>query len=423
MNKVKSIWLQLAPNAALCCQEPVRSADTGDEPISIDLLSAIAAFQAQHSWNCTILANEDGIPPVYQKLCDRMNAEFVVPAGPRAVVPGKRTAISFESSCADPAAEYPGASRAILRIRRDCLSRLAEIILALSDNFPDVSIRHPELLDYEDADIATYGDQLSEVGRRLLDKGQSWKGYRIDRLTDRFRLEVPNECGAGVTKLAVASTGRLYTCPAAMVGSEPPCGHVLDHLELPNRHLLTRRYSVPCGKCGALHCSRCIYLNKRATLEFCVPPRNVCRLAHVELEVQAWFAQEAIRRNLWNESYNVPEPPVVYDPFEILYTERTRSVTHSWRRLVRFSGRPDNLQPAAMLDIIHGLNGWCRALEMCARAGCAPSAEMLERDVLASLRRRTIEQYRDTVFNDGSPTVRQIELLMCDAFRSQIEQP
>ncbi len=423
MDKVEAIWLQLAPNAALCCQEPGRSADTAGEPISIDLLSAIATLQAKHSWSCTILANEDGIGAVYQRICDRMNAEFVVPAGFKAAIPGKRTAVSFESSSADPAAEYRGASRAILRVGRDCLSRLAEIIAALSDNFRDVSIRHPELLEYEDADIETYRDQLSEVARRLLDKGQSWKGYRIDRLTDRFRLEAPNECGAGFKKLAVASTGRLYTCPAAIWGDEPSCGHVLEGLELPNRHLFTRRYSLPCGKCDAVHCSRCTYLNKRGTLEFCVPPRNVCRLAHVELEVQAWFAKEAIRRNLWNDRYNVPEPPVVYDPFEILYTERTRSVTHSWRRLVRFSGRPDDLQPAAMLDIIHGLNGWCRALTMCVRAGCAPSPEMLKHDVLASLRRRTLEQYRDSVFKDGSPTVHEIELLMCEAFRRQIEQP
>jgi len=413
MDKIKSIWVLLSDDATLCCNEPKRLASAKKDFMSLELLTKIAERVVKQSWNCTIIGNATGIPKAYQTLSDKMGAIIVLPAEYKGTISNKHTTVVFELSQIGLAAKHSSASRAILRVQRSHLSELSEMVLTLLHHFPDVSIKHPEVLSYDDQDMATYKDHLFEIGRWLLSKKNSWSNYRVDCLTDGFHLDTFAECGAGIKSLAVGPTGKLHICPATVCESTSACGHIIADVELPNRHLLTREYSVPCGKCNALHCSRCVYLNKRGTFEFGVPPKNICQLANFELEVQAWFSQEAIKMDLWKQSYNIPQSPLVYDPYELVKVEETPPIVDSWRRLVRFDGHLENLQTPMMLDIIHRLQGWCQALEACAEAGYIPSIELMEQDVLDSLRRRTIEQYRDMSFQKDCPTIREIELLMC----------
>jgi CXXX repeat peptide maturase len=389
--------------------------------MSLELFAKIAELAKQRSWICKILCNSRGVPPVYLKLCDKMETEIILAAKHEDSTSYGNMTIVFESNQVDLVAKHPSASRAILRVQRNHLSQLSDIVLTLFNYFSDVSIRHPQLLLYNDRDMNIYKEQLFEIGRWLLDRKKSWPGYRLDCLTGRFQMNSINECGAGIESLAVGPTGKLYICPAAVHNpttihdGKLSCGHILENLKLPNRHLFTKEYSVPCCKCDALHCLRCVYLNKLGTFEFCVPPRKLCQLANFELEVQAWFAHEAMERNLWNPTYNVPNPPEVYDPYELVKVEEDLTLAHSWRRLVAFDGQPKNLQSSMMLYIIHELNGWCQALIACAEFGHAPPVELIEQDMLGTLRRRTIEQYRDVVFQKDCPTVHEIELLMCNA--------
>jgi len=415
MERIKSIWLLLSTDAVLCCNESSQPSNIVSDLMSLELFTKIISLAKEKSWACTVLGNKNEIPGAYRKFCQETNVTVILPANYKGSIPGKHTVIVFEPGQTESAAKYSSVSQAILRIRRDDLPKLSQMVLALLDRFTDISIKHPELLSYNDEDMITYKNQLLEISMELLGKKESWCNYRVDCLTDRFQSDDIVECGAGVAKIAVGPTGELYLCPAAARNAESPCGHILGDVEIPNRHLLTREYSVLCDKCDALHCRRCVYLNRCSTFEFCVPSRNMCRLAHFELEIQAWLAQEAIKKNLWDESSNIPASPAIYDPYELVKAEKSPPIAHSWRRLVTFEGHPENLQPSMMLDIIHHLQGWYDALTTCAQAGLAPAVQLMESDKLASLRRRTIEQYRDVIFQEGCPTVRQIELLMCKA--------
>jgi CXXX repeat peptide maturase len=386
----------------------------------LDLFTKIVERAKEQSWTCTILGNRNGIPKAYQALCDGMKARIVLPAEYDGAPFAAHTTIVFESSQVGMATNHPSVSRAILRLQRGHLHDLSEIVLTLSHHFTDISIRHSELLLYTDQDLTTYKNELNKIGQWLLSNKESWTDYRIDCLTDRFGLRVVGECGAGVKSIAVGPTGELYLCPALFRDGEPSHGHILRDIELSNRHLLSRECSVPCSKCDALHCLRCVYLNKRSTYEFCVPSKNACLLANLEQEVQAWFAQEAAKMGKWDGNYKTLSPPDVYDPYELIRVEEAPPISQVWRRLVTFDGRPENLKPSMMLDIIHGIHGWCEALMACAKAGYAPSPEIMKQDVLTSLRRRTIEQYRDVVVQEGCPAVRDIELLMCNVAQKSV---
>ena len=41
-------------------------------------------------------------------------------------------------------------------------------------------------------------------------------------------------------------------------------------------------YAAICKHCDAYHCKRCVWLNKKMTLEVNVPSREQCVIAHVE---------------------------------------------------------------------------------------------------------------------------------------------
>jgi CXXX repeat peptide maturase len=420
MDQIDSIWLLLSSDAALICNEPKQVADSGGGIMSFDLFKEIIGLVKANSWKCTILANRNGIPAQYQILCDGIEVKVVLPAEHNGTEHREYTTMVFGSDQMELVAKHAHVSRAILRVKRYDLPHLSEIIDTLLNSFSDVSIRHPELLSYNDKDMVIYKEQLFEIGKRLLERNKSWTDFRIDCLTDRFRVNSIGECGAGVRSMAVGPTGELHLCTATIRDGGARCGHILTGIKLPNRHLLTRPYSLPCGKCDASHCSRCVYLNKHSTGEFCVPSKNVCVLANYELEVQAWFAREALATNIWDSNFYMPSPPLIHDPFEVVkVSEETPPIASLWRQLVKFDGRKQNLEPSMMLDIIHNLQAWSQTLVACANAGCLPTPEIIEKDILSNLRRQTIESYRDLKFGEECPTVHQIELLACTAAKQQ----
>jgi CXXX repeat peptide maturase len=387
--------------------------------MSYDLFARIMERAAAGSWRCILLAGRQGLPPHYRRACEAVAAQMFLPVAFADAPALEKTTLVVHS---DELQRIPGhlhAYRAVLRVRRTDLSDLFRTATDLLAVCPDLSLRHPELLNYDDNDLAAYRRELMRVGRWLLDQGQAWQRYRLDCLTDRLRNTLENHCGAGDTKLAVGPGGQVCLCPAALRGGGVSYGQVLEEITIPNRQLFTKDYSVPCLACDALHCFRCVYLNKRATLEYCVPPRVACRLAHAELAVQAWLAEEAIRTGLWEAGGNAPETPTLDDPCERIKKAWAPSVHHTWHSLIRLGGRADGLNPAVMLFIINGLHGWCRTLAACAEASCVPSPDQA-RDPLFQIRRRTIERYKDTVFTGGGPTVGEVESAMWRAFTSSV---
>lgn len=415
MDKIKSVWIVMSHDAVACCNEQERL-HNNDTVMSLDLFARVIELCKKHSWNCTILCNKNGIQRDCLSICDNVKTRIILPAECKTNINHKNVTVVFESDQIDLPEQPASIPNAILRIKRSHLSELAKNTLAILENFTRVSFRHPQLLTYDDKDMIIYKNQLFEIGQWLLDMKSSWIDRHINCLTDSFLIDTSDECGAGIKSIAIGPNGELYLCPAAMYEGATAYGHILSGVDIPNRHLLNREYSAPCGKCDAMHCSRCIYLSKKSTFEYCVPSKNICKLAHFELEAQAWFANKAIEGGIWDQKFKYPKLPNICDPYELIRVEQSPPITDVWRRLVKFDMRPESLKSTMMLDIIHGLQGWYNALVSCSKAGSILSTNMIEDDLLASLRRHTIEQYRNVTFQEGCPTVHEIELLMCKMF-------
>jgi len=378
--------------------------------LNLDVVSEVLGKAADRGWQCTIVADRKGVPDRLRQRLDASKHRIVVPADHEGETCGMMDVV-FDCKQVSLGGG-PSQGTAILRVSQEDVGRLGHCVIELLNRYAAVSIKHPDLLKYTKEDFQSYKEQLEEIGGWLLSKGASWSEFSVDVLMNGFGREI-KECGAGETSLAVGPDGSLYFCPAAFRSGSDPCGHVSKGVDIANRQLFTREYALPCrDKCGAVHCSRCVFLNKLATYEFCVPAKNACKLAHTELEVQAWLGTEAAQRNMWNAKggeWTIPHAPVVDDPLGLVKVE-AEMPDAMWQRLVMFTGRREDLSPSMMLDIMCHLKDRIKALSSCVEAGYLMPPDLLRNNLLLYLRRQTVETYEDCVLEEGGPTVHETEM-------------
>ncbi len=426
MDRVKKLWILLSDQAVRVCNEPFAEVaeEKATQVMDPGLLSEIVQLAGQSDIACTLLADRNGVPDALRPQLAALKHSVIVPMDRKTDGEAKNGGVVLDEEEAS-LGEERGPRAAIWRSSKRNLGALADKVLELLRCHTGVSIRHPEVLTYTKEDFSLYKEQLYTIGEHLLSKGSSWLERRVDVLTGRIGLEDPNECGAGDGSLAVAPDGTLYICPAAFRTGWGPCGHILKGTKITNRQLFARHYALPCREdCDATHCSRCVYLNKRATLEFSVPAENTCRLAHVELDVQAWLASKAIEQGVWkNGSGKIPQRPFIDDPYQLVKADAVRDkAKEAWQRLSLFAGRREDLSAVMMLDIMRGLKARVEALRTGASSGFIVPADVIEDNVLLYLRRKTVERYKEVRLAEDVPTLYEIEMLLYHMMSTLVEQ-
>ena len=80
-----------------------------------------------------------------------------------------------------------------------------------------------------------------------------------------------------------ATNGKFYVCPAFYYEDEADSIGDLEHgLDIKNKQLYKLDYAPICRHCDAYQCKRCIWLNRKTTLEVNTPSHEQCVVAHLE---------------------------------------------------------------------------------------------------------------------------------------------
>ena len=136
---------------------------------------------------------------------------------------------------------------------------------------------------FKDEDFDTYKSllgRLSVVVEKLYVEGKS---PQLNLLTDRMMLSQMNNCGAGDTNITLAPNGKFYVCPAFYYEDEKDSiGDLERGLDIKNKQLYKIDYAPICRHCDTFQCKRCIWLNRKTTLEVNTPSHEQCVLAHLE---------------------------------------------------------------------------------------------------------------------------------------------
>lgn len=145
----------------------------------------------------------------------------------------------------------------------------------------NIILKEPDSLSDEDAD--TYKAFLNRLTDYIV--SQTKLGQELPQLNiliDRILLDRMNSCGAGDESITVAPDGKLYVCPAFYYDGEDAVEWKDNELKLPNAQLYRLDNAPICRECDAFQCHRCVWLNKRRTLEVNTPGHMQCVLSHLE---------------------------------------------------------------------------------------------------------------------------------------------
>lgn len=170
-------------------------------------------------------------------------------------------------------------------IRTDKVSLFNEykIIGEILDKVTRLNVVITDIETFTEDDFMAYKSLLSNLAERVEQIYVSGKSPQLNLLTDRIMLEKMNNCGAGDTSVTLAPDGKFYVCPAFYLSADGyTIGDMVNGLEIKNSQLYQLDHAPLCRRCDAWQCKRCIWMNRKTTLEVNTPSHEQCVVAHLE---------------------------------------------------------------------------------------------------------------------------------------------
>ena len=165
-------------------------------------------------------------------------------------------------------------------------------------------------------DFDTYKNILAELAKHVEEIYVSGKSTQLNVLTDRIMLSQMNNCGAGDTSITLAPNGKFYICPAFYYDDGDGSVGDLEHgLNIKNRQLYKLEYAPICRRCDAWQCKRCVWLNRKTTLEVNTPSHEQCILGHIERNTSRELLQNIRRHGTFMPDAEINEIDYL-DPFD-----------------------------------------------------------------------------------------------------------
>ena len=154
----------------------------------------------------------------------------------------------------------------------DILSKVTRLNIVITD-----------VESFKEEDFERYKQILHVLSEHLEKLYVEGKSPQLNLLTDRMMLSSMNNCGAGDSCITLAPNGKFYVCPAFYYEDEADCIGDLEHgLDIKNKQLYRLDHAPICRHCDAWQCKRCIWLNRKMTLEVNTPSHEQCVAAHLE---------------------------------------------------------------------------------------------------------------------------------------------
>lgn len=171
----------------------------------------------------------------------------------------------------------------VWRTDKQSLFDSEEDITKALKSVPRLNIVLTDIETFTDEDFAAYKILLEKLSKTIEKMYVEGKVPQLNLLTDRMMLQKMNNCGAGETNITLAPNGKFYVCPAFYYDDENDSIGDLEHgLDIKNKQFYKLEYAPICRHCDAYQCKRCIWLNRKTTLEVNTPSHEQCVLAHLE---------------------------------------------------------------------------------------------------------------------------------------------
>ena len=205
----------------------------------------------------------------------------------------------------------------VLRISKKDLATHVDALMEMMDKTSRLNIVLTDVETFSDDDFSAYKVVLEKISKKIEQMYVAGKSPQLNLLTDRMMLKGMNNCGAGDTTITLAPNGKLYVCPGFYYDDEfDSIGDLENGLDIKNKQLYKLDHAPICRHCDAWQCKRCIWLNRKTTLEVNTPSHEQCVLAHLERN-----ASRELLQNIRKHGTFLPEQEEIkeidyLDPFD-----------------------------------------------------------------------------------------------------------
>lgn len=205
-------------------------------------------------------------------------------------------------------------------VLRTTKADLFDMYLFLKDALSKVTRMNVVITDVEsfnDDDFVKYKQVLQSMLDYIEKMYVEGKSPQLNLLTDRMMLTQMNNCGAGFSSITLAPNGKFYVCPAFYYcNNEDYVGDLANGLDIKNKQLYKLEYAPICRHCDAYQCKRCIWLNRKTTLEVNTPGREQCIASHLERNASRELLNSIRKNGMFLPEQEEIKEIYYLDPFE-----------------------------------------------------------------------------------------------------------
>lgn len=280
----------------------------------LDMLKAGILYGMKENLNIQFVYPDYDLPEEYDKVIESIDHSKIKPANHAKgadVVVFDGTGEALNADCESGVA-------CVLHTDRAGMFSGHDVIVRLLERAERVNIVLTDVDKFTDDDFKKYKEVLSELSSDIEKMYVEGRSPQLNILTDRMMLDSMNNCGAGDTTVTLAPDGRFYVCPAFY---QQPDGYAVgslkDGLDIKNRQLYKLDHAPLCRKCDAYQCRRCVWLNRKTTLEVNTPSHEQCVVAHLERNASRELLNNIRKYGTFLPDRKEIEEIDYLDPFEV----------------------------------------------------------------------------------------------------------
>lgn len=246
--------------------------------ISLDDLKAGILYAMKENLMIQFVYPDYELPQEYLDVIDTIDHHDIVPWPMKGDVVVLHTPSPLRGTPHNLGGELADAV-VVLRCKKEEIFASGDSIAAMLRKMQRLNVVITDLETFTDEDLKRYKTLLDQWAVVLKEEFLKGRTLQCNVLTDRMMLTKPNHCNAGVENITLAPNGKFYLCPAFYYSNPDDC---IDPQNIPNQQLLRLDHAPLCRRCDAYHCRRCVWLNRKTTLEMNTPSHEQCIVAHTE---------------------------------------------------------------------------------------------------------------------------------------------
>jgi CXXX repeat peptide maturase len=211
----------------------------------------------------------------------------------------------------DFSADFLAPKKAIVlrTTKQDLFSNYLKAIAILEKNV-QLNIVITDVETFTEVDFKTYKNVLNDLQLKLKDLYAKSLLPQLNILTIRLMSDKMNSCNAGVENITLAPNGKFYICPAFYLENEmDSIGDLTNGLNIKNKQLYKLDHAPICRTCDAFQCKRCVWLNRKTTLDINTPSHEQCVVSHLERntsrELLSYFPDKEIKEIDYLDPFDV----------------------------------------------------------------------------------------------------------------------